>query len=151
MHKLSTTLAVLEHEVSELRLILERQTGILLDTPSDQVATRFAEYLDSKGQVRASDLLDLLSSSAAECEGLLDRLLDFESVFFRFPGAFEALAKMALPEVHRRKSQETPRPLRIWSAGCAAGEEVYSIAISVCEAVNCGGMWMPKRCSRLTT
>ena len=33
MNKLSTTVAILEHELSEIRLILERKTGVLLRTP----------------------------------------------------------------------------------------------------------------------
>jgi chemotaxis protein methyltransferase CheR len=65
-----------------------------------------------------------------------------ETGFFRCPAAFDSLAKVVIPELQARKAAEHPHNLRVWSAGCATGEEPYSIAMSVCEAVNCSaGAW----------
>lgn len=142
MHKLPTSVAVLEHELSELRLIMERQTGVLLDTPTDPLTSLVGECLQSKHLGGAEDLLQLLRSSDTECETLLERLLDSETSFFRYPAALDALAKAVLPEIQARRPAGGPQTIRIWSAGCATGEEAYSIAISVCETVNCnGGSW----------
>ncbi len=142
MHKLSVSAAILEHELSELRLLLERHAGVLLDTPSAPLAERITEYLESRHLSSAGDLVARLRSCDAECEALLERLLDGETGFFRCPDALEGLAKVVLPEIETRKFRENPRSLRIWSAGCSTGEEAYSIAISVCEAVTCqGGGW----------
>lgn len=49
--------------------------------------------------------------------------------FFRDPVVFENLRKHVLPHLARR-----PGPLRIWSAGCSTGEELYSMAILLAEA-----------------
>lgn len=142
MHKFSTSAAVLEHELSELRLIVERQTGVLLDTPSEDFAIAVTQYLEERHLASANDLLKLLRSSESACEALVEPLLNGETRFFRYPEAFDSLAKLALPEILARKSSESPRTLRLWSAGCSTGEEPYSIAISVCETVNCsGGGW----------
>jgi len=51
--------------------------------------------------------------------------------FFREPGQFALLASAVLPELMRRRGR---RDLRLWSAGCGAGEEAWSIAMVVEEA-----------------
>ena len=47
--------------------------------------------------------------------------------FFRDPEAFEALAEKAIPEILRDKTADDD--IRVWSAGCATGEEAYSLAM----------------------
>ncbi len=49
------------------------------------------------------------------------------SRFFRERDAFTYLCEVALPELHQRVAQ---KPIRIWSAGCAAGEEAYTLSIA---------------------
>ena len=142
MNKLSTTVAILEHELSEIRLIPERKTGVLLRTPNDQLSEIVAEYLDPRQSASTTHLLDRLRSSDSECESLTERLVGGETGFFRSPAAFDSLSKVVIPELQARKAAEHPHNLRVWSAGCATGEEPYSIAMSVCEAVNCSaGAW----------
>jgi chemotaxis protein methyltransferase CheR len=142
MNKLSTTVAILEHELSEIRLILERKTGVLLRTPIEQLSEIVAEHLDSRQSASTTHLLDRLRSSDSDCESLTERLVDGETGFFRSPAAFDSLSKVVIPELQARKAAEHPHNLRVWSAGCATGEEPYSIAMSVCEAVNCSaGAW----------
>jgi two-component system CheB/CheR fusion protein len=142
MNRLSTTAAILEHELSEIRLILERKTGLLIQTPAEKLSEQIAEHLDARQSASVNGLLEKLRSSDSECESLTERLVDSETVFFRYPAAFDSLAKVAIPELQARKAAEHPHNLRIWSAGCATGEEAYSIAMSVCQAVNCSaGAW----------
>lgn len=142
MHKLSVRAAFLEHELSELRLILERRLGVLLDTPADVLADTAASYLESHQLDSAQSLLEVLRPSDERCQEFAENLLDEETGFFRHPNAFEALLKVALPELQSRRPADPLRSVRIWSAGCASGQEVYSIAMSVCETVNChSGGW----------
>src|SRR5258707_15409771 len=126
MNKLSTTLAILEHELSEIRLILERKTGVLIQTPTEQLSEIIVEHLDARRSPSATDLLDRLRFSDSECDSLAERLVGGETGFFRCPTAFDSLAKVVIPELHSRKAAEHPHNLRVWSAGCATGEEPYS-------------------------
>ena len=137
-HRTCASVAVLEHELSELRLLLERYAGILLNCPNDALIARVSDYLETHNLASTSDLLDRLRASDPQCEALLETLLDGETGFYRHPAAFEAFSRKALPELESRKSADSPRTLRIWSAGCSTGEEAYSIAISVCQQISCG-------------
>ena len=57
-----------------------------------------------------------------------------ETYFWRESRIFEALHEYILPELARSREKEERR-LRIWSAGCATGEEPYSIAIALRRAI----------------
>lgn len=60
-------------------------------------------------------------------EQLICQLTVGETYFFRDGGQFEALRQHVLPEIIARRRPQ--KQLRIWSAGCATGEEPYSIAM----------------------
>ncbi len=62
-----------------------------------------------------------------ELERLVNNLTVGETHFFRDAGQIDALVNHVLPEIIERR--RSIRTLRIWSAGCASGEEPYSIAM----------------------
>lgn len=134
------TRLVLDHELSELRLILERQGGILLDSPQDVLICQVNQYLAKRRLKSVADLIGRLQVSDTECENLVAHLVDGETGFFRHPDAFSAFQATILPELHLRKAIDAPQSLRIWSAGCATGEEAYSIGLSVCESMKGNGV-----------
>ena len=133
---------VLEHELSELRLLMERQAGVLLNCPQDVFGAKVSAYLQSRRLSSVADLIGRLQTSDAECERLLEQILDGETGFFRHPVAFEVFEKQILPELRVRKAGEGTQSLRILSAGCSTGEEAYSIGLAVCEAMKeAAGSW----------
>src|ERR1700686_1403303 len=139
MHKLIATSTILEHELSELRLLIERQTGVVLDCPNSALAAHVADYVEAQSLGSSSALLERLRSSEQDpstLSTLLDGLVNTNTGFFRHPGALNALTRQVLPQLCTRKSADSPGPIRLWSAGCATGEETYSIAMAVCDAMN---------------
>ena len=59
--------------------------------------------------------------AATALQALLNRITVQETAFFRHPEQFEVLARDVLPTL--------PQPVKIWSAGCANGQEAFSLAM----------------------
>jgi two-component system, chemotaxis family, CheB/CheR fusion protein len=126
----AATTVLLDHELSELRLILERNLGVVVNAPCENVSRAAAELMESRGIGLVGTLLEQLREWDAGCETLAENLLDGETSFFRHPAAFGSLDSILMARI----SAQQPRSLRIWSAGCSTGEEAYSIALAVCDA-----------------
>jgi chemotaxis protein methyltransferase CheR len=64
---------------------------------------------------------------------IIDQITTNETFFFRDVAPFEMLKFKIVPDMINRKTQQaftnSPVAIRIWSAGCASGQEVYSIAM----------------------
>jgi chemotaxis protein methyltransferase CheR len=138
----SMEVTVSDHELSEIRGLIETRSGILFDNSRERFfVTRVREHAEARKVAHGTDLLRLIKNSNVEFDSLLQRLLTQETSFFRYPAAFEALEKRVLPELHMKKFWESPRSLRIWSAGCATGEEAFSIAMTVADALEFADAW----------
>jgi len=79
-------------------------------------------------------LLQLSSNTSSVWDRVVSALTVGETYFFRNTGHFDALAKQILPDLLAAR-EHSSRRLRIWSAGCATGEEPYSIAILLNELI----------------
>ena len=73
--------------------------------------------------------LDFINEHSDELNNLLDVLSINVSRFFRNTLTFEYISRKILPTIISEKMQAKDSSLRIWSAGCAHGEEPYSLAI----------------------
>ena len=121
-------------DLERFRVALSRRFGLFFD---DGKLTYLATVLDRR-----------LSTSGAGTEGYLDRmegaapprdelrelareLTVGETYFFRHMAQFRAFADVALPD--RISANSEGRHLRLLSAGCASGDEAYSLAILVRE------------------
>jgi chemotaxis protein methyltransferase CheR len=130
------------HELSEIRMLIEERTSIRFDESRERFfSTRVREHMVRKSYARGTDLLRAIRKTNFEFQALLESLLTQETSFFRYPGVFEAFEKRILPELHIKKFWKNPRSLRIWSAGCSTGEEPYSVAISVADALSFSDAW----------
>src|SRR5947207_493776 len=76
-----------------------------------------------------------LRDNKKEVEALFDDLLINVTRFFRDKQLFRALKKRFLPALFKNKSKDRQPELRVWVPGCATGEEVYSLAICILEAL----------------
>ncbi|MGC9372399.1 MAG: CheR family methyltransferase [Thermovirgaceae bacterium] len=83
----------------------------------------------------AAEYRNFLENDPCEIDGLLDSLTVGVSEFFRDPLVFSILSKIAIPLILEKKASKGDYLLRVWSAGCSSGEEAYSIAILIAEAL----------------
>ena len=106
----------------------------------------FSEYKDRTFQRRVQrrmqvvqttkieDYLERLQKEPAEVGALLRDLLIGVTNFFRDAAAFDALETLVVPKLFAGRGR--PMTVRIWVAGCATGEEAYSIAMLLREQMD---------------
>jgi two-component system CheB/CheR fusion protein len=115
-------------------------------------ATTLVRRLERRMRVLRLDSIDgyleRLQAEAQEPTTLFRELLVGVTAFFRDPEAFQVLAERAIAPLLAGRAPTDP--LRIWVAGCATGEEAYSVAMVVREAMDAVPSPCPCRSSRPT-
>ncbi|MBA3542454.1 MAG: chemotaxis protein CheR, partial [Deltaproteobacteria bacterium] len=108
--------------------MLEQEFGIDFTHYKPSTVTRRIERRLQLAKVDdIQQYVERLRGERAELDVLYRDLLIGVTRFFRNEAAFEVLEQRVLPEL--LKQCATGRPLRVWVAGCATGEEAYSLAI----------------------
>ena len=108
--------------------VLETEFGLDFNHYKPSTVTRRIERRLGLAQVQSvDDYLTRLRSERDELDALYRDLLIGVTRFFRDPEAFALLEQRILPELLTREPRNVP--LRLWVAGCATGEEAYSLAI----------------------
>jgi chemotaxis protein methyltransferase CheR len=122
-------------QFGRLRDLLAGYSGVYLDATRQRVLEAgLARRLDTTGDDLASyERRIQMSSGREELRMLAELVLNHETMFFRNGPHLRALREVLLPEIQRRKP--AGEPIRFWSAGCATGEEAYSLAITALETL----------------
>jgi two-component system CheB/CheR fusion protein len=79
------------------------------------------------------DYIDFLEVHPDELTSLFNTVLINVTAFFRDPQTWRALSEQVLPRILESKGAEGS--IRFWSAGCSSGEEAYTLAMMVAEAI----------------
>ena len=115
-------------EILFIRTLVHEKTGILLGGDKSYLVRSL--LVPVVRGIGARSLGTLVARLEAEPDGelvdeVIELLLNNETWFFRDHAVFDALRADVLPQLLQRRT----RPLRIWSAACATGQEPYSIAM----------------------
>lgn len=94
---------------------------------------RFRKRMDACALETFGEYSDYLELEPDEFAKLFDSLLINVTAFFRDPAAWDTLSEEVIPELLAAKG--ATRPIRVWSAGCATGEEAYTLAMVLTEAL----------------
>jgi len=123
-----------EAEFQEVCRILLAKRGFDLTMYKDRcIKRRIAIRVRARGCTDAGPYLELLERDEAELDALLAALTIHVSQFFRNPSMFDLLKRQVMPALMHRLQAEGRRTLRLWSVGCASGEEPYSLALMMHE------------------
>jgi two-component system CheB/CheR fusion protein len=94
---------------------------------------RVQRRMAQAGVENYSEYIDQLQVNADEFVGLFNTILINVTGFFRDPEAWDYLREEVIPALLAERSPE--EPIRVWSAGCAGGQEAYSLAIAFADAI----------------
>ena len=120
--------------VSEIFGLVRGASGVdFSEYKSTTFRRRLARRMLLRRKAAVGEYLDLLRAEPDEVAALGRDILIHVTEFFRDPAAFDALAREVVPRILERHVNGTP--IRIWVPGCSTGEEVYSIAICLLEAL----------------
>ena len=81
MHRSTASATILEHEVSELRLLIERRAGVLLQTPNENLIPVLTSHMEARQFSSATELLESLRQPDCDVEPLLESLVDGSTGF----------------------------------------------------------------------
>lgn len=128
-------------EFSLLSKYIYAISGVALDSSKTYlVETRLKSMMQ---QLSCASYMDLYNKTKADQSGHLEKemvnaITTNETLFFRDSSPFEVFKHKILPDIIDARSKANPGrpiPLRIWSAACSTGQEVFSIAISLRETL----------------
>ena len=125
------------NDILNLRDLVYQETGMYFpDEKRYYFESRFLRRMEALGIPSFSEYIQYLKNGKCRIEefhSLMNELTINETSFFRNKPQFSALEKVVLPEIIKAKSNNAVKSLKIWSAGCSSGEEVYSIAMVIDE------------------
>jgi chemotaxis protein methyltransferase CheR len=122
-----------EQDFEAIRALVKSLTGINLTAQKRElVYGRLAVRLRALGVRTFREYRQIVAENPDEQIRMCNAITTNLTAFFREPHHFEHLRNQVLP-AHREQAGQ--RRLRIWSAGCSTGEEPYSIAMTLLEAL----------------
>ncbi|CAN5684353.1 hypothetical protein BH23GEM10_BH23GEM10_02840 [soil metagenome] len=108
-------------------LVRERTGLVFPDARVSDVEETIRRIMTRRGITDLRGLTSLLRDDEAAREAFVADLTIGESYFQRDPVQFTLLREQVLPQL--LESRPADRPVRVWSAGCSAGEEPYTVAM----------------------
>lgn len=127
-----------DEEFALFQSLIRREAGILLTpTKKPMLVGRLCRRLNSLGLTSFSEYYrHVVYTGEREMVRLLDAICTNETWFFRNPDHFTFIREQLVPGwgADVRASRRQPR-LRVWSAACSSGEEPYSLAMVLLEAL----------------
>jgi chemotaxis protein methyltransferase CheR len=130
--------ALKEEDFFRISNFVYQHCGINLhDGKRELVHARLSKRLRNSDFDNFSDYIDYVFNNPDEREFSLfiDSLSTNLTSFFREEQHFDLMSDKFLPDILKTKEKNNNLRLRIWSAGCSSGQEPYSVAITLSEAV----------------
>ncbi len=134
----TTAVQLTEPELKLLQMLVYQECGMYFDERRAHfLEDRLQRRLKACGMDSFYSYYRLLTSreGRAELAALLENLTVNETSFFRNKPQLDLFHKTILEEVLRRKQERRDWTLRVWSAGCSTGQEPYTLAMLISDAL----------------
>ena len=127
-------------EFAAVAAIMQSDARIhLTDIKKTLVHGRLSRRLRMHGLATFRDYIRLVQSDAVERAAMVVALTTNHTHFFRENHHFDHFRSQLLPQLKERARRQ---PVRIWSAGCSSGEEVYTIAMCLLGPDRAAASWL---------
>lgn len=144
-------ISITPNEIKVWAQLVYQACGIVLDAGKGYLLeSRLGPLLRETASESFSELLYKVKADATRqlTRKVVDAMTTNETSFFRDSSPFELLQHKLLPELIDRRNRTArpgqPVPLRIWSAACSTGQEVYSIGIVIRELIGDSPQYQPQ-------
>jgi len=128
-------------ELSTLADIVLRTSGHEIAQRADFVRTRLEPRLEATACSSFRDYIERVDRDAVERQRMVEALCTHETRFFRESPHFARLRTLADARVRAADATGAPRRIRVWTAACSTGEEAYSIAMVLVDALPATDGW----------
>lgn len=134
-------------EFAQVARIMQREARIALpETKHVLVHSRLARRLREHGLASFREYLSLVEQDGEELRAMVTALTTNHTHFFRESHHFDHVRDTLLPAL---KADPTRAPVRMWSAGCSSGEEVYTLTMTLLGTERAQSDWINGRDVRL--
>jgi chemotaxis protein methyltransferase CheR len=130
---------VIDKEITLVADLVEELCGVILDNSKGYlIESRLGTLAESHGCKNFTEFCNKVrhNSDRTLHSRVIDAITTQETLFFRDNSPFEALQFKVIPElIDDKASTMYSKRIRIWSAACSTGQEMYSIAMTLCEMI----------------
>jgi chemotaxis protein methyltransferase CheR len=125
--------------INSICKLLHARVGIVISEHQIKHLTDYVQEVLQGEKYSTDEEYAAYLGAHSERDEVFERLISAvtvgESYFFRYASQMQFLKQVWLPKILRVKKERNDRSLRIWSAGCSAGQEIYSIAVLLREGI----------------
>ncbi|MGD0518749.1 MAG: protein-glutamate O-methyltransferase CheR [Thermoguttaceae bacterium] len=129
---------VIDKEIAIVANLVEELCGIVLDDSKGYlIESRLGSLAEAHGCNNFIEFCHKARNGDRTLKShIIDAITTQETLFFRDSSPFEVLQHKVIPELIDAKAGAMfSKHIRIWSAACSTGQEVYSIAMTLCELI----------------
>ncbi|MBY0545598.1 MAG: hypothetical protein K2Q14_08680, partial [Gammaproteobacteria bacterium] len=126
----------IKHVEADFLEFIRQRLGIVIH--SHQKSELYNTLIEAcqKFDLTPRDYLQVLKNGSNDCQQLVHLVAGItigETYFFRDNNQMQLLQEHLLPEIIQLKRKQGEYSLRMWSAACSSGEDIYTIAMMLCE------------------
>lgn len=121
-----------EEDFLMLQEVVSHKVGIILPkSKKESIYNKISKKMEALQLSSIKEYFYLINNNEKELEFFINTVTNTSTDFFREKTQFHYLAHFIIPQILKHKNH-----IKIWSAGCASGEEAYTIAMTIADSIH---------------